>query len=71
MSVSPFSLHEDYWEDFKVEDADIEFLYNYLLETETPTTSPELTSALVKERIHREVQSIEQQRSAGGNIYLP
>jgi len=30
---------EDYWETFTLQDEDIEFLYNYLLELETPLTS--------------------------------
>ena len=39
MSNSAFSLQEDYWENFKLQDEDVEFLYNHLLETETPMTT--------------------------------
>jgi hypothetical protein len=71
MSVAPSSLREDYWNTFELQEEDIEFLYNHLLELETPQTPPELTEALVKERIRREKHNIEQQRSSGGSVYLP
>jgi hypothetical protein len=71
MAVSPFTLREDYWENFSVEEADIEFLYNFLLEKETPLTSGELISALAGERVNRERQKIERQRSLKGAIFLP
>ena len=70
VSVS-FSLQEDYWEVFQLQDTDIEYLYNYLLETETPLTPRELVDVLVRERIRQEKIAIDQQRSAGGDIYLP
>ena len=54
MTMIKFSMAEDYWESFQLESDDIEFLYNHLLETETPLTSRELVEALVDERIHRQ-----------------
>lgn len=71
MVTVSFSLQEDYWEDFQLQEADIEYLYNYLLETETPLTPKELVEVLVVERIRQEKIAIEQKRSAGGDIYLP
>jgi hypothetical protein len=71
MVVAPFSLREDYWETLEIQDEDIEYLYNHLLETETPLTSWELTTALVEGRIMREKLAIEEQRKSGGDIYLP
>ena len=53
-SLATLSLREDYWETFELKDEDREFIYNYLLEIETPLTSPELLSALVNERIRQE-----------------
>src|SRR3990172_65455 len=64
-------LREDYWETFEIQEADIEFLYNHLLEVETPQTPRELVAALVKDRVQREIRSIEEQRSSGGDVYLP
>jgi hypothetical protein len=66
-----FSIGEDYWENFKLQEEDIEFLYNFLLEGETPLTPQELIKALVAERIRREKQAIEEQRSSGGDLYQP
>lgn len=71
MVTVSFSIREDYWDSFELQEADIEFLYNYLLELETPLTSKELVRALVEERIQREKESIEEQRSSGGDLYQP
>ena len=71
MVMASFSLREDYWETFNLQDEDIEFLYNHLLELETPLTPSELAEALVKERIRREMQALERQRSSAGDTYFP
>jgi hypothetical protein len=71
MSLATLSLREDYWETFELTDEDREFIYNYLLEIETPLTSPELLSALISERIRQEKRAIEEQRTSGGDIYIP
>jgi hypothetical protein len=64
-------MGEDYWEGFQTQAEDIEFLYNYLLELETPLTSLELLDALVDERIRRRKLEIERQRTSGGDLYQP
>jgi hypothetical protein len=71
MVMAPFSLQEDYWDSFELREEDVEVLYNLLLESETPLTTQELVQALVKERIRQEKTSIDQQRSSGGDIYIP
>jgi hypothetical protein len=71
MLMASISLREDYWETFSLQDEDIEFLYNYLLELETPLTTKELVSALVNERVQRELQALEQQRNSAGDTYFP
>jgi hypothetical protein len=71
MVTMSFSLKEDYWATFKLEPEDIEYLYNYLLESETPMTSQELVKTLVAERIQREKTTLEEQRLSGGEIYYP
>jgi hypothetical protein len=71
MSTATLSLREDYWETFELTDDDREFIYNHLLEIETPLTTPELLSALVNERILKETSALEKQRTSGGDIYLP
>jgi hypothetical protein len=71
MVMANFTIDEGYWEGFELQEEDIEFLYNFLLESEVPMTSRELVNALVKERIRREKQAIEEQRSSGGDLYQP
>ena len=71
MITASYALREDYWERFEIEQADIEFIYNFLLEHETPLTTEELVSALVTERINKEKLTLERQRIAGGDRYLP
>lgn len=64
-------FEEGYWDAFSIESEDIEFIYNHLLELETPLTSLELINAIVSARIQRERELAENKRSANGAIYLP
>ncbi len=70
-AAAPLLLREDYWETFELLGEDREFLYSHLMDTETPLTTPELLTALVKERIQREKAAIEAQRRSGDDVYLP
>lgn len=70
MSIAPLTLQENYWENFELRDEDLEYLYNHLLEIETPLTGKELTEVLVKERIREESTRIEQQIGSGA-VYFP
>jgi hypothetical protein len=71
MVIAPLSLKKDYWQNFEIQDEDLEFIYNYLLEVETPQTSQELTRALTAERVRQEKDNLEKQQAAGGALYLP
>lgn len=71
MVLATFSLQENYWDEFELHEADIEFIYNHLLEIETPLTPQELIAVLIEERIQLEIKAAEQQRLSGGEIYLP
>jgi len=71
MVVASFSFREDYWVEFELQEEDIEFIYSHLLEVETPLTPEEIISVLVDERIRREIAAVEEQRLAGGDVYLP
>ena len=71
MVVVKNETSEEYWESFELQDTDVEFLYNYLLELETPLTSQELILALVDERIRRQKLDLERQRTSGGDLYQP
>lgn len=71
MVISPLSLKKDYWTALEINDQDLEFLYNYLLDVEKPQTSQQLTRALIGERIRIEKEALEKQQLAGGMIYFP
>lgn len=71
MPIESLSLNSNYWEDFKIEEPDLDFLYNFLLEIETPQSTPELLQALVKERIRKEKEKLENPVHPEGMIYLP
>ena len=71
MVLAAFSLIENYWDEFELREADIEFVYNHLLELETPLTPQELINVLIEERIQLEIKAVEQQRLSGGEVYLP
>jgi hypothetical protein len=71
MVIASLSLRDDYWETFDLQEDDIEFTYNYLLEIETPLTPEELVTAIVEERIRREIEAFEVQRSSAGDLYFP
>jgi hypothetical protein len=71
MTLVTVSLKEDYWETFELQQDDINFLNNHLLEKETPLSPQELVEGLIRDRIRREQDAAERQRSAGGQPYLP
>ncbi len=71
MKTAPLSLRENYWEEFKLEGEDISYLYDYLLENETPLTAEELMPILVGQRIEREKVRLEKKRLDGNDIYYP
>jgi hypothetical protein len=71
MVIEPLSIRKDYWQNFEVTNKDLEFLYNFLLEVETPQTPEELVHALVCERIRTEKNNLENQNQAIGTVYYP
>lgn len=71
MPVAVITLKTDYWETFKIKESDLEFLYNHLLELETPQTSQELVKALVGNRIEHEKAALSQQHNPSGKMYVP
>lgn len=71
MVTISYSTKEDYWDNFKLNDDDVEFIENHLLELETPLTSKELVLSLIHERIRVAKLAIHQQRIASGDLYQP
>ena len=67
----PLSIPADYWQTLQIGKTDIEFLHNYLFESETPMTARELVGVLVEERINIERKAQAKKRQADGKLYLP
>ncbi len=66
MPVQIENLQESYWEKFEIQEEDLEFLYNHLLEIETPLTAKELAEVLIRERIRREKRTFTIAPNGGG-----
>ncbi len=69
--IAPISLQEDYWDQFTLQENDLEFLYNHLLEIETPQTAQELIRALVAERIRQVKEELRSQQRSGASVFVP
>jgi hypothetical protein len=69
--IVPFALSEGYWEEFEITGEDVEYLYNYLLDFETPLTSKELVAALIKERIRQALRIFEESHVNNDDVYMP
>ncbi|HOA25559.1 MAG TPA: hypothetical protein PKI52_16230, partial [Aggregatilineales bacterium] len=62
---------EAYWvEDFKLEQHDIDYLFNVLLERETPLSADEMALHLFRYRVQQEEEELARKRKPG-NIYKP
>jgi hypothetical protein len=71
MTIAPLALQTDYWETFDFQETDLDYLYNYLLEIETPLTPQELVRAIINERIKIETEALKNQQRSSGKIYMP
>lgn len=71
MVFAPIALKKNYWESFELEESDVEFIYNRLLELEIPQSPDELLIALIHERIQKEIVSMEKKQNSEGMVYLP
>jgi hypothetical protein len=71
MPNTQLKLAADYWLNFVVTKQDIDFLQNYLFETETPLAEHDLTHVLVEERIRAEYESLTKKKKGDGEVFLP
>lgn len=71
MAINTLSLKNDYWDNFKIQERDLEFLYNHLLELEIPQTAEELVDAMVRERIRIETEGLTKRQTGDSVIYTP
>lgn len=66
-----FELSQSYWQSLEITQADIEFLYAFLLEKETPLPSISLAEALIRERLRLEKEQLHKKQQENGEIYQP
>ncbi len=60
-----------YWGDaFVIEEGDLDYLYNLLLEEETPLSTDEMALAIIERRTERETQAIKR-REQGTTLFRP
>jgi hypothetical protein len=60
-----------YWgEAFTIEEGDLDFIYNLLLEEETPLSTDEMALAIIERRTERETQAIKR-REQGTTLFRP
>ena len=69
--IAPMKITEDYWTGFSVEQSDIDFIYNLLLEKAAPIKSEELLKALITYRIEDEAARLQASIKSQGAFYLP
>ncbi len=71
MTTIPLTLPSTYWESLEITRQDIEYIQNYLFETETPMTISELAAVFIDERLRVERDSLSKRQQASGKIYFP
>ena len=69
--IVPFALSEGYWEEIEITEEDVEYLYNHLLDLETPLPSKELVAALIQERIRQAQRIFEESHVNNEDVYMP
>jgi hypothetical protein len=71
MKTRTLSLDGQYWDNFKLQNEDVEFLYNLMLDRENPLSEDQLISELIAFRIESEIKKIIARQEASERIYLP
>lgn len=71
MTVAATLSTDTYWSNFDVNDQDIDFIINFLLEREVPLTSTEMSYAVVERHLKRLEKEAEKANAPEHEIYLP
>ncbi len=71
MNGRKLGLKEQYWREFQIQEEDLEFVYNHLLETEIPLTTEELVRLILAERIRREKENLKRKQADAGQFTIP
>jgi hypothetical protein len=70
MGTSSVLSNDQYWEQFAVQAADLDYLVNFLVENERPHTLDELASELIRHRYDR-MTSLMEEALSQGRVYRP
>jgi len=65
------TISEDFWKSYKLTNQELEDIYNYLLETETPLDKFEITKFVISRAISRKEEERIASQTASGRIYIP
>ncbi len=71
MVLKEISLPEQFWNNYQIQPDDIEYLYNHLLEIETPLSTTDLLSALLVHRILHEKETLTTIHQQKSDVYKP
>jgi hypothetical protein len=71
MAPTPSNSSDNYWSDFEVEDQDLEFIYNLLLEREVPLTPREMALSLIEQRLRRVQEEATRLKQSAVAQYVP
>lgn len=65
------TINEDFWFSYTLTEQELEDIYNFLLETETPLDKFEITKFIIGKAIISQEEKLKAQQSALGTSYLP
>jgi len=68
---NPALFQEKYWDNFQIQQEDIDFIYNYLLEIEKPQTPRQILTAIIQYKIDEIKKTREKEINKSGVQYLP
>lgn len=69
--MEPQTTEKTDWKNFKLSPADFDFIYNYLLEKETPLSTRAIADAVIGERIRVLQSGLKKKLAQVGKIYRP
>lgn len=65
------TINEDFWFSYTLSEQELEDIYNFLLETETPLDKFEITKFIIGKAITAQEEKLKAEQSALGSVYLP
>lgn len=65
------TISKDFWENIQITDKDLEDIYSFLLETESPLDKFEITKLLIQQKISEQENILLIEASEAGDHYLP